>query len=238
MVKQLLTLITFVSLTGISIAQSNPVITEWLQNHSEIKGRHYIQGNSTPIEDDVFANVQSVDYSTNWVYVTATGIPSYITGPFTDNNPSLAVNQNAIYKLPLNPAQNTGNASATTGGNIGVFINGVSLFDYRDGVAWNNNLNALCGGPGNPPCPGGQGTTQNWNRDAIPAEMGGFDCAKAHTANGNYHHHQNPSAFNLDILVVSDICDTYPADGLYVIEANTHSPLIGFAYDGFTIYGA
>ena len=238
MKKQLFTLIAFVSLTGISMAQSNPIITEWIQNHSEITGRHYIQGNSTPIIDDVLANVQSVDYSTDWVYVTATGIPSYITGPFSDGNPSLAENQNAIYRLPLIPTQNSGGATATNGGNIGVFINGVSLFDYRDGVAWNNNLSALCGGPGNPPCPGGQGTTQNWNRDAIPAEMGGFDCAKAHPAMGNYHHHQNPSAFNLDLLVVSDICDTYPADGLYVIEANTHSPLIGFAYDGFPIYGA
>jgi hypothetical protein len=112
------------------------------------------------------------------------------------------------------------------------------LFDYRDGVAWNNSTNALCGGPGNPPCPGGPQATQSWNRDAIPAEMGGFDCAKAHPAMGNYHHHQNPSAFDLDLLVVSDICDSYPADGLYVIDINSHSPLIGFAYDGFPIYGA
>ncbi len=55
---------------------------------------------------------------------------------------------------------------------------------------------------------------------------------------GNYHHHQNPSAFDLDLLVVSDVCDTYPADGLYVIDVNAHSPLIGFTYDGFPIYGA
>ena len=238
MKKQLFIFITFLSITGISMAQSNPIITEWIQNHSGITGRHYVQGNSTPIIDNVLANVQSIDYSVNWVYVTATGIPSYITGPFLDNNPSLAEDQNTIYKLPLNPSQNPGSTTATFGGNIGVFINGVSLFDYRDGVAWNNGTNALCGGPGNPPCPGGPQAIQSWNRDAIPAEMGGFDCAKAHPAMGNYHHHQNPSAFNLDLLVVSDICTTYPADGLYVIDTNTHSPLIGFAYDGFPIYGA
>ena len=238
MKKQLFIFITFLSITGISMAQSNPIITEWIQNHSGITGRHYVQGNSTPIIDNVLANVQSIDYSANWVYVTATGIPSYITGPFLDNNPSLAEDQNTIYKLPLNPSQNPGSTTATFGGNIGVFINGVSLFDYRDGVAWNNGTNALCGGPGNPPCPGGPQAIQSWNRDAIPAEMGGFDCAKAHPAMGNYHHHQNPSAFNLDLLVVSDICTTYPADGLYVIDTNTHSPLIGFAYDGFPIYGA
>ena len=55
---------------------------------------------------------------------------------------------------------------------------------------------------------------------------------------GNYHHHQNPSAFKLDLQVISNICDIYDADGLYAIDSNQHSPLIGFAYDGFPIYGA
>jgi hypothetical protein len=65
--------------------------------------------------------------------------------------------------------------------------------------------------------------SQAWNRDAVPAEKAGFDCAKAHPAQGNYHHHQNPSAFNLDLNVISTVCDTYPSDGLYVINSvNIH----------------
>ena len=238
--KKVLSLIALFAFTIITVAQTNPIITAPIQNQTGITGRHYIQGNSTPIEDGVLANVQSVDYSEEWVYITATGIPAYITGPFLDGNPSLAQNQNAIYKLPLTPIENTGTPTATNGGNIGIFINGVSLFDYRDGVAWNNDTMSLCGGPpgGNPPCPGGPNGNQDWNRDAIPAEMGGFDCNKAHPAMGNYHHHQNPSAFNLDLIIVSNICETYPADGLYVIDTESHSPLIGFAYDGFPIYGA
>lgn len=236
--KKILTSIAFSTLfvAGVN-AQTNPAILSWLQNNT-ITGSHYVQGNSTPIADAVLANVQMVQYSANWVYASTKGIPSYITGPFLDGNPSLASNQNAIYKISLNPFQNTGTAVTTTPGNIGVFINGVSLFDYRDGVAWNPNTNTLCGGPGNPPCPGGPMASQNWNRDAIPAEKAGFDCAKGHPANGNYHHHQNPSAFNLDLAVISNICDLYLADGLYVIDSTVHSPLIGFAYDGFPIYGA
>ena len=183
-------------------AQTNPAITKWLQN-TTIKGRHYVAGNSTPIQDDVLANVQKVQYTTNFAYVTTQGIPTYITGPFQDGNPSLATAQNAIYKINLNPTKNTGTPTSTTGGNIGIFINGVSLFDYRDGVAWNSTTNALCGGPGNPACAGGMMASQDWNRDAIPAEKIGFDCAKAHPAMGNYHHHQNPSAFKLDRVVVS-----------------------------------
>lgn len=219
-------------------AQTNPAVTQWLQNTTGITGRHYIAGNPTLITDAVQANVQSVKYNTTHAYISATGIPAYITGPFQDGNPSLATAQNKIFRFSLTPTQNTGTPTATTGGNIGIFINGVALFDYRDGVAWNNNTNALCGGPGNPPCPGGPMATQAWNRDAVPAEKAGFDCAKAHPAMGNYHHHQNPSAFNLDLNVVSTVCDTYPSDGLYVVDANQHSPLLGFAYDGFPIYGA
>lgn len=237
-IKNLLFFAFIVSGVGSIHAQINPVITSWLQNTTNIMGRHYVKGNSTPINDNVLANTQKVQYSTDWVYVTATGIPAYITGPFLDGNPSLATNQNAIFRFPQNPVKNTGNPINTTGGNIGVFINGVALFDYRDGVAWNPNTNALCGGPGNPPCPGGPNGSQDWNRDAVVAERVGFDCAKAHPAMGNYHHHQNPSAFNLDLKVISNVCDLYAADGLYVIDSTQHSPLIGFAYDGFPIYGA
>lgn len=221
-----------------AMAQLNPAIEHWMINSTGITGRHYIQGNSTPINETTLANVQTVQYSNNWVYVTTTGVPSYITGPFMDGNPSLATNQNAIFKMPLNPTQNTGTATATSGGNIGIFVNGVALFDFRDGVAWNTSTNSLCGGPGNPPCPGGPTASMSWNRDAIPAEKAGFDCSKGHPAMGNYHHHQNPSAFKLDLTVISNVCDLYDADGLYVIDSMVHSPLIGYAYDGFPIYGA
>ena len=223
--------------TELIFAQSNPAIISWLQN-TTVTGSYYIQGNSTPIPINTLVNCQEVSYTANDVFIRASGIPSYPTGPFLDGNPSQATNQNAIYKIPLNPIQNLGTPISTTMGAIGIFINGVALFDYRDGVSWNPNTNTLCGGPGNPPCPGGPGATMNWNRDAILAEMDGFDCSKGHPARGNYHHHQNPSAFDMDLNVVSSICNLYDADGLYSIDSTQHSPLIGFAFDGFPIYGA
>ncbi|MCF8422923.1 MAG: YHYH protein [Bacteroidia bacterium] len=216
-----------------AFTQTNPAITSWLQNTS-IKGRHYVSGNSTPITDTYTANVQSVQYSSNFSYVSTQGIPTYVTGPFLDGNPNQAGNQNAIFKFPLNPVQNTGTLASTTGGNIGVFINGVALFDYRDGVSWKNSTSSLCGGPIQPPCMG-DGV---WNRDAIVGERLGFDCSKGHPAGTNYHHHQSPSAFKLDLNVISTVCNLYDADGLYAIDSTVHSPLIGFAYDGFPIYGA
>lgn len=213
-------------------AQLNPAITNWLVNSTNITGRHYVSGNPTPINDAVQANVQTVQYNANYVYVSATGIPAYITGPFLDGNPSLATAQNKIFRITLTPTQNTGTPITTTGGNIGIFKNGVALFDYRDGVSYKNSTGAEAGGP-----LGGTGDGI-WNRDAVVAERGGFDCSKAHPAMGNYHHHQNPSAFNLDLQVLTTICNTYPSDGLYVINPTEHSPLLGYAYDGFPIYGA
>lgn len=221
------------ALSSALTAQTNPAITKWLINTTGIQGRHYVSGNSTPITDAVEANVQSVKYSATSVYVATNGIPAYITGPFLDGNPSLATSQNAIFKFPLTPTPNTGAGTPTTGGNIGIFINGVALFDYRDGVSWSTTSQTVCGGPIRT-CTG----NGVWNRDAVVAERGGFDCAKAHPANGNYHHHQNPSAFKLDLTVLSTVCSSYNSDGLYVIDATKHSPLLGFAYDGYPIYGA
>jgi len=234
--------ILFLLVTVSFQAQTNPAITSWLQNTTTF-GSYYTSGNSTPIPMTVLANCQQVRYSSNWVYVNATGIPAYTTGIFTgDGNTNLAGNQNAIYKLPLNPTQNTGTPTATSGGNNGIFINGVSIFDWRDGVAYSASaVNGICGGPpGNPPCTGAPGS-QAWNRDAIPAEKLGFDCAKGHPAGTNYHHHQNPSAFKYDSATsstYSSICNMYDSEGLYTINTAAHSPLIGFAYDGFPIYGA
>jgi YHYH protein/Secretion system C-terminal sorting domain len=231
------TITTCVLCTSVVLAQTNPAITSWLQNTTQT-GSYYVAGNSTKIANNILVNCQKVQYSPTAAYVSTKGVPAYATGPFQDRNPSQASDQNAIFKFPLTPTVNTGTKTPTTGGNIGVFINGVALFDYRDGVAWDATTNALCGGPGNPPCAGGMMATQPWMRDAVPAEKPGFDCAKGHPAMGNYHHHQNPSAFKLDLTVISTVCNLYDADGLYVINAAQHSPLIGFAYDGFPIYGA
>lgn len=129
-------------------AQLSPAITSFLQNTTKT-GTYYVSGNSTAISNNILVNCQKVEYSANNVYIHATGVPAYPTGPFLDGNPSNATNQSAIFKFPLNSVQNTGTPTATTGGNIGVFINGVALFDYRDGVAWNSTTNSLCGGPGN-----------------------------------------------------------------------------------------
>ena len=217
---------------NIAIAQTNPIITSWLRNTTGITGRHYLSTGTTPsipINDPtLLANVQAVNYNTTtgYVYVSTDGIPAYISGPFNGNPSTVATERNAVFRFPLAPSPAT-TPTNTTGGNIGVFVNGVALFDYGDAFSWKASSASDVMMTGD----------RIWNRDAVVAERTGFDCSKAHPAGGNYHHHQNPSAFNLDLVVISSICSPYASDGLYVINPNVHSPLIGFAYDGYPIYG-
>jgi hypothetical protein len=202
-----------------TFAQTNPAITSWLQNTNNTKGRYYLTGNSTPINTNIDANVQQVQYSTNYVYVTATGVPAFVTGPFATGPVSTALNNNYIIKLPLNPTVAITNTLVGMGA-VAVFINGSVAYTAGDGGSY-NNLN-------------------QWHSNAVYFENIGFDCAHGHPGpmTSDYHHHQNPSAFNVETLPSSSICNIYLADGLYVPNAATHGPLIGFAADGFPIYGA
>lgn len=236
MKKGIFTLLLFACIITLN-GQTSPAITSWLQNTTET-GTFYMEGNSTPVDHGFPYNCQKVEYSDDNVYVHTYRFPAYPIGPFIDGTPNFDNTESFIYRFPLNPTENTGPASQTTPGNIGVFINGASLYDFRDDVAWDNDNQTLCGGFLNTDCPGGMGAQQDWNRDAVLAEIDQFDCSKGHPFMGAYHHHQNPSAYKLDLTVINDICDIYDADGLYQIDSTQHSPLLGFAYDGFPIYGA
>lgn len=204
-------------------------VTSWIRNTTGITARHYVSGSSTPINDTAHVNVQVVSYSTGNVYVKASGLPAYIIGPYLDGNPSQGTNNAWIFKIPRTPVPAT-TFTAVGMGSIGVFLNGVPMYNYADGRSY-NNLGV-------------------WNRDAIYFEKTGFDCAKGHPSpvfaggmggpliGGSYHHHQNPSAFRLDKVVISNVCNLYLADGLYVMDSTRHSPLLGYAFDGYPIYGA
>lgn len=170
-------------------AQTGPEITSWIINTT---GQTGYAG--------ILTNVQQVQYSSGNVYVTATCIPDYSIGPWAAN-PNTPANQNFIFKITRNPVQNTGNPVATPLGHTGVWSNGVSIFNAKDGMSYNN-----------------QGI---WNRDALVFEGISFDNCLGHPApNGEYHHHVNPRCLYDDT------------------DDSKHAPIIGYAFDGFPIYGA
>ncbi len=218
MMRKLFIALSF-GITQFSVAQTNPAITSWLLNTNNTKGSYYLTGNATPILTTINANVQQVQYSTNFVYVTATGVPAFVTGPFATGPVTSALNNSYVLKIPLNPVE-AATKTAVGNGAIAAFINGTVAYRPGDGMSY-NNLN-------------------QWHSNAVYFENIGFDCAHGHPGpmTSDYHHHQNPSAFNIETVPTSSICNVYLADGLYVPNAATHGPIIGFAPDGFPIYGA
>lgn len=144
------------------------------------------------------ANVQQVRYSTGSVYVNSSGIPAYTIGPWP-MNPNIPSNQNYLLKIPRVPAVNNGNKTVTPLGSIGVWINGVTVFNPLDARSY-NNLNI-------------------WHQNAVVVEGPGFDSCLGHPApGGRYHHHQNPRC-------------------VYTTNPAQHSPIVGYAFDGYPIYG-
>lgn len=171
------------------VLAQGPTVTSWILNPG---GETGYGGNPT--------NVQSVAYTATDVYVTSTCIPGYDIGPWTAN-PNLPANQDFTFKITRNPVENNGTLVNTPLGHIGVWRNGVSIFNAKDGMSYNN-----------------QGI---WNRDALIFEGISFDDCLGHAApNGEYHHHVSPNCL-------------YPH-----LAMTVHSPLIGYAFDGFPIYGA
>ncbi|WP_306643384.1 YHYH protein [Sanyastnella coralliicola] len=215
--------LTIIALLGASFAYSQAEITSWILTDGST-GQYY-NDNGNLIDSGVEVDIQLVQYSDDNVYVTCEGMPSYPIGPYPDGNPAQAGGHGYLFRIPRNPVQEEGNLTSPGLGHIGVLINGVPIYNAEDAMSYNN-----------------QGI---WHQDAIYFENDGFDCSKGHPApdmqdinNGYYHHHQNPVTFDSATDVISNICDDYPSDALYEMDPNTHSPLIGFAFDGFPIYGS
>lgn len=185
--KKIFTIIA-ISATLCAHAQG-PEVTSWIINTTGATGYNNIP-----------SNIQQVQYSTNNVYVSATCIPGYSIGPWT-GNPNIPANQNFVYKITRNPQQNTGTPINVGLGHIGVWSNGVSIFNAKDAMSYNN-----------------QGV---WNQNAYYWEGASFDNCLGHPApNGEYHHHVSPTCLYDDA------------------DSTHHSPIIGYSFDGFPVYGA
>lgn len=188
MLKRIISVVTLLA-ANVLYAQLDPSVTSWIINTTSATGYGGLP-----------SNVQEVQYSANNVYVSCSCIPGYDIGPWT-GNPNTPSNQNFVFKITRNPVQNTGTLVNTALGHIGVWKNGVSIFNAKDAASYNNQ--------------------DVWHQDAVVVEGGSFDNCLGHPApNGEYHLHLNPTC-------------------LYDDGDNTqHSPLVGFAFDGFPIYGA
>lgn len=225
---------------GVTV-HAEPVLTSWFTTYSGKYARIYSNdaarsaGNSVTTWTNgrltqalpAYCGVQEVSYSSSWVYVSTTGLASHIMGPWQNGSfPNLPTNQKLIYRVPRTPGTVPVTKSLTGLGVIGCFVDGVAMFDGRDGFYWNGSAEA--GGPG----------SGYWNRDAYVNEGLTFDPGLAHQQqNGTHHYHANPIALRYlldDHVVFNAATKTYSESTAPVTK---HSPIIGWVRDGYPIYG-
>jgi hypothetical protein len=175
-----------------------------------------------------YCGVQEVDSSTDWVYVFSTGLAGYNMGPWQNGAfPNLPLNQKLLYRFPRTngvPATKT----LTGGGQIGIFVDGVEMFNSWDAFYWNGSAEVASMG----------GNAGYWNRDAYVNEGATFDPGNAHQQNGGtYHYHANPIALRYQL---GDHVNYDASTKTYSESTNAvtkHSPILGWVSDGFPIYG-
>jgi hypothetical protein len=173
-----------------------------------------------------YCGVQEVYSSSDSVYVLSSGLASYNMGPWLNGAfPNLPVNQKLLYRVPrTNSVPAT--KSITEGGQIGIFVDGVEMFNSWDAFYWNGTTDTSGGGTG------------YWNRDAYVNEGATFDAGNAHQQNtGTYHYHANPPGLR---YLLGDHVNYSTATKTYSESTNLpvkHSPILGWVSDGFPIYG-
>ena len=245
-------------------AQTNPAITSWVaaRSYARIYETYNVSGYSSrlngttvttwpasgltnnnsggaSVSSPVYSDIQRVQYDNTYVYVYATGLPSYVAGNWLKPGGSTTavngvynnwpINRATIHKIKLSSgltqSSTGGTTASTTGGNGGVLLNGVLVWPCGDGQSYDNT-----GSPNSTSVTVATSGDGIWNRLAGVAEDFNFDPAKGHQPpSGAYHNHTNPIALRYqlgDAVTYNSSAKTY-SEG----TPTKHSPLLGFAYD-------
>jgi hypothetical protein len=226
-------------------ARAEPHVDSWLTDRAGQYARVYtsdaarLSGTSVTTWSNgnqvqsvpAYCGVQEIATSADWVYLRTSGLAGHVMGPWylnlarTQIFPNLPKNTKTWYRIPRQTA-NPATKTLTGLGTIGFFVDGVSMFDTRDGFYWNGSAETGGGGSG------------YWNRDAYVNEGTTFDPGYAHQENsGTHHYHANPIALRHRL---GDHVDFHPATRTYSESAGAptrHSPILGWVRDGHPIYG-
>ena len=221
----ILLLVSSFALINISIKAQviTPSVSAWRLNDAGEKGRSECDGCETihAVVSQIDADVQRARHNDTDVYINSTGVPSYPIGPWPDGNPTVATDRNWLFRIPKTPMEEIETKTEVPLGTIGVWVNGVAIFNAEDGHVdfdvWRQNAVTVEGG-------------------LLPGTDNGFDAALGHPAPvagsmpeppingfdpGIYHHHQQSPSLRAQL-----------GD-----DGGSHSPILGFAFDGFPVYG-
>lgn len=200
-------------LIGLVAEAQTPILDSWLRNTTGLMATYWENANGSPTSPQfVFhtstdsANVLSVCYDTDWVYVRSEGMTTDM-GQFL--NPGEPSAQGYVFSFPKTPAVAASPVTVRTTFTIGVLVNGIPAFGNSDATSWSGMTQT-----------NSQQGQHVWNVDAWYAE--GFTLDTAFAAHpqqdGAYHSHATPFR-------------------LYDDPSTSHSPIVGFAFDGYPIYG-
>ena len=195
------------------LAHGQVNITSWMMNADGDKPGYWAQTGTAPSPAYTWTispdsgNVLKVCYSADSIWVRAQGLTDSM-GKY--KNPGYCYAQDYVYRFPRNPTVAATKTTIPKTFSIGALLNGVPIYGLSNSFSWN--------GTSNVPGAGGLGI---WNVEVGVSEGFVLDSVMgAHPQqSGAYHSHTAPYRFFRNT------------------PAGKHSPLIGFAFDGYPIYG-
>jgi len=228
-----------------SLLSATPLLNSWYTEGSSHYARLFEDDNAVGTNTSIttwsrgagvqssptYGGVHQVSHDDDYVYVKTSGLGTHLMGPWyggtartnrLPNYPSNLAKTYAIPKTPIIPNVKT----STSGGAIGIFVDGVTMYDSRDAFSFDGTTDQS-----------GNGGLGVWNSDAYVNEGATFDVAFAHPGGNVYHYHANAPAlrsFLGDHVTHDAENNTYTEnDGL----PTQHSPILAWLDDGLPLYG-
>jgi hypothetical protein len=208
MMKKMLLMIMMVPLLGASQA----IITSWQMNNNGQKASYWSPSGNPP--NTTYSYVPTTDSaSVLKVCYRTDSVWIYSHGMVFNMgkyaNPGACSSKVYIYRFPRVPTVPSTKTISSKVGAIGCLVNGIPMYGLGDSKSWTGSTNSNMGGQG------------IWNVEVYMGEGVSLDTAlSAHPQQqGAYHSHAKPRR-------------------LYQNTPTTqHSPIIGYAFDGYPVYG-
>ena len=182
-------------------------VTSWMINNNGHKAQYYDEFFNIVQLNDS-SDILKVCYNSDTVWVRSHSLASFIMGPW-DNDPFVCAAQDFTYVFPRNPVYPSSVHDNVPISMIGLAVNGVALYAAGDGKSYNSSTN-----------------TNNNTGDDLWHVLAWEAHANEMDANGGGHPDPNQIYHNHSNLT-----------GLYSAANTGHSPIIGWAFDGWPIYG-
>lgn len=205
--------IVYAGKLGSLISVADPDISDAILVNRRAKCSYYAEKIFAAVRDTkrniLFSGSVQIRVDGSECVITSNSIPNH---DFNDSSAAFTTNVSAIaedFRIPLQPKFATTTTPISLQTDNGVMLNDVKL----------DLLAAACFGVGDGKI-GCNNMSQPWRYDLMsPKNKFGTDLHNAHTQpNGVYHYYGNPVA-------------------LFTQDGVSESPVIGFAADGFPIYG-